>query len=218
MARSGKAGGYFITFEGPEGGGKSTHIRLVAEQLTAAGRECVVTREPGGTAIGEELRKILKHHQGAHPLADPAEVLLFAAARAQHVHELIRPAVARGAVVLCDRFLDSTTAYQGHARGLDPELVRRLNEFAVGDCRPGLTILLDVPAEESARRTRRRGVPAAGDRIEAETREFHQRVREGFLRLAQAEPDRIKVVDATPPVAVVHARIMELVDHALGRV
>jgi dTMP kinase len=218
MARRQSSGGCFITFEGPEGAGKSTQIRHLGEWFRGEGRECVLTREPGGTGIGEDLRRILKHHQGMQPIADPAEVLLFAACRAQHVHEVIRPAMARGAVVLCDRFIDSTVAYQGYARGLDLEFIHRLNDFAVGGCRPDLTLLLDISPEESAERTLRRGEALlVEDRIEAETREFHRRVRDGFLRIAQDEPERVKRVDAAPPMAEVHEHILELVRHALGR-
>jgi len=207
--------GLFITFEGPEGAGKTTQIGLLAAWLEARGRECVTTREPGGTAIGEELRRILKHHQG--PLADATEVLLFAAARAQHVHELIRPALARGAVVLCDRFADSTMAYQGHARDIDRELIRRLNDFAVGAGRPDLTLLLDLPPQAGMVRARRRGAdPGGADRIEAEAEDFHARVRAGFLAIAREEPGRVKVIDATPPPDQVQAQIREVVRHALG--
>lgn len=218
MVRRQTSGGCFITFEGPEGAGKTTHIRQLGEWFTGAGRECILTREPGGTEIGEDLRRILKHHQGTHPIADPAEVLLFAACRAQHVHEVIRPAMARGAVVLCDRFIDSTVAYQGYARGLDLDFIRRLNDFAIGDCRPDLTLLLDISSEESAERTLRRGESLLiEDRIEAETRAFHRRVRDGFLRIAHDEPGRVKKIDAAPPMAEVHQRILEIVRHALGQ-
>lgn len=209
--------GFFITFEGPEGAGKTTQIVRLAAWLTAQGRTCVTTREPGGTELGEELRRILKHHQGHHPIADPAEVLLFAAARAQHVHELIRPALARGTVVLCDRFADSTMAYQGHARGIDLEFIRRINDFAVGAGLPDLTLLLDLSPELGAGRMRQRGAdPAGADRIEAETRDFHARVRAGFLSIARDEPARVKVIDAAPPPDQVHDQIREVVRHALG--
>jgi len=210
--------GGLITFEGPEGAGKTTQMRLLQRWLTAHGRECLVTREPGGTALGERLRRILKRHRGDQPLSAEAELLLFAAARAQHVRELIAPAVARGAIVLCDRFSDSTLAYQGFARGLDRAWIRRLNDFAVGSCRPRLTILLDLPPEEGARRAGRRSRGSRADRFEAEGRAFHRRVRNGFLELARAEPARIKVVSAARPRPTVQQQIQELVSDAFGRI
>jgi len=210
--------GYFITFEGPECAGKTTHIGMLQEFFAGHGRECVITREPGGTEIGEELRQIVKHHQGDHPVADEAEVLLFSASRAQHVRELILPAVQAGKIVLCDRFADSTTAYQGHARGLDMDFIRQLNLFATCGCIPNLTILMDLSAEESiARSLKREGSRRNEDRIESETSDFHRLVRQGFLTIAELEPARVKVVSAVPPKAEVHAHIVELVQDAFGK-
>jgi len=204
--------GVFITFEGPECAGKTTQITLLKEYLSASGREVVVTREPGGTEIGEALRGIVKHHRGSVPVSDETEVLLFAASRAQHVAELISPALERGCAVICDRFIDSTTAYQGYARGLDMDFIRQLNDFAVGDCLPDLTVLLDISADESLARGRKReDTLFVFDRIESEEIDFHRRVREGFLRIAEAEPGRVKVVSALGEIDDIHEQIASLV-------
>jgi len=203
--------GLFITFEGPECAGKTTQIRLLERHLTAQGRRCLLTREPGGTEIGEQLRHIVKHHPGR--ISDETEVLLFAASRAQHVATVIRPAVNAGTIVICDRFMDSTTAYQGRARGLDMDFIARLNAFVVDGCVPDLTILMDLPPEESARRSRERETTIGlDDRIESETLDFHREVREGFLEIARAEPERVKVVDASRAIEAVQADIAALVD------
>ena len=191
--------GCFITLEGPEGGGKSTQIRRLADLLRAGGREVITTREPGGTPTGEAIRGLLQHdHSGESP-SPPCEVLLFVASRAQLVDTVIRPAIGRGAVVLCDRFADSTLAYQGYGRGFDVSALRRLNEFAIAECVPDLTLVLDLPVD--AGRARMAGRHAAGgqgpDRMEREAAEFHARVRDGFLALARAEPGRFRVIDAS---------------------
>ena len=191
--------GCFITLEGPEGGGKSTQIRRLADLLRAGGREVITTREPGGTPTGEAIRGLLQHdHSGESP-SPPCEVLLFVASRAQLVDTVIRPAIGRGAVVLCDRFADSTLAYQGYGRGFDVSALRRLNEFAIAECVPDLTLVLDLPVDEG--RARMAGRHAAGgegpDRMEREAAEFHARVRDGFLALARAEPGRFRVIDAS---------------------
>ncbi len=211
------AKGLFITFEGPEGAGKTTQLKMLSEHFAGLGRECVVTREPGGTPIAEQLRELVKHHSGDEPVFAETELLLFAASRAQHVRFLIEPAVARGAVVLCDRFADSTTAYQGYARQLDMDFIRRLNQYAVGNCVPDMTILLDLPPEDGFKRTATR-METAGrhDRIEAEALTFHHLVRQGFLAIAKAEPQRVKVVSALAAAEVIHQQIMELVRNAFG--
>ena len=211
------AKGLFITFEGPEGAGKTTQLKMLSEHFAGLGRECVVTREPGGTPIAEQLRELVKHHSGDEPVFAETELLLFAASRAQHVRFLIEPAVARGAVVLCDRFADSTTAYQGYARQLDMDFIRRLNQYAVGNCVPDMTILLDLPPEDGFKRTATR-MDTAGrhDRIEAEALTFHHLVRQGFLAIAKAEPQRVKVVSALAAAEVIHQQIMELVRNAFG--
>ncbi|MBP7274637.1 MAG: dTMP kinase [Kiritimatiellae bacterium] len=191
--------GRFITLEGPEGGGKSTQIRRIAEMLRAEGREVVTAREPGGTPTGEAIRGLLQYdHSGESP-SPACEVLLFIASRAQLVDTVIRPALKRGAVVLCDRFADSTLAYQGYGRGFDVAALRRLNEFAIADCVPDVTLVLDLPVD--AGRARMAGRHAAGgdgpDRLEREAAEFHARVRDGYLALARAEPGRFRVMDAS---------------------
>ena len=188
----GVARGKFITFEGPEGSGKSTHIRLLKAFLEARGIKVVMTREPGGTPLGEAIRGLLQHDHGEEPIAR-AEVLLFLACRAQHVERLIRPALDAGTWVLCDRFDDSTMAYQGYARGFDLGLLAEVNNFAVNGLRPDLTVLLDVSPETSRARLAER--QAAPDRIEREHDSFHVKVRDGFLDLAQKEPERFVVIN-----------------------
>lgn len=209
--------GLFITFEGPEGAGKTTQLKMLSDYFSRLGLECVITREPGGTPIAEQLRELVKHHTGDEPVFAETELLLFAASRAQHVRFLIKPAVARGAVVLCDRFADSTTAYQGYARQLDMEFIRDLNNYAVGDCRPDMTILLDIQPEDGFKRTAVRAETAGRhDRIEAEAINFHHRVRQGFLEIAKAEPQRVKIVSAAAAAADIHKQIVELVENAFG--
>jgi dTMP kinase len=191
--------GRFVTFEGGERTGKSTQIAALAERLRAAGRDVVTSREPGGTRLGERLREAL--FEGDSP-APQAELLIFAAARAQLVHELIRPALDRGAIVLCDRFADSTVAYQQYGRGLDPALVASVNAAATGGLVPTLTVLLDMPPDEA----RRRGDEQT-DYIEREESAFHDRVREGYLALARDEPDRWVTFDAGLPVETLTEQI-----------
>ena len=208
--------GFFITFEGPECAGKTTQIRLLKEYCDNQGRETIVTREPGGTEVGEELRKIVKHHISEIPVTDQAEVLLFAASRAQHVSEVICPALERGAVVICDRYYDSTTAYQGYARGLDMGFLNQLNHFAISGCVPDITILLDLTAEESMdRSSKREETLFVEDRIESEKLDFHKRVRDGFLRIAKEEPERMKIVHAVDTIENIHNKIKEHIEALL---
>jgi len=189
---------FFISFEGSEGSGKSTQIALLAERLKAEGREVVVTREPGGTEIGEEIRHLLKHADSGRAMFPETELLLFAASRAQLVREVIRPAQEAGKIILCDRFLDSTTVYQGVARKLSADPVAGINRFAVGEILPSLTVVLDLPAEVGLARAR--GRPSAKpDRMEQESLDFYQRVRDGYLLLARSLPERFLVVDGTLP-------------------
>jgi dTMP kinase len=187
--------GLFITFEGSEGCGKSTQIRRLAEFLGSLGNEVVVLREPGATPIGESIRNLLQYDESAGAMTSEAELLLFAASRAQLVREIIRPALARGAVVLCDRFLDSTTVYQGVARALDSSEVRAINDFAVGGTLPDLTLLLDLDAVEGRRRAAMRKGPA--DRMEQEGESFYEAVREGYLKLAAEDSGRFVLIDAS---------------------
>ncbi|PRX38542.1 dTMP kinase [Planifilum fimeticola] len=188
--------GCLITLEGPEGGGKSTQIALLRDFLERAGVPCTVVREPGGTAIGDRVREILLDPRAAD-MTVRTEILLYAASRAQLVEQVILPALCRGEVVLCDRFVDSSLAYQGFGAPWDREEIRLVNRVATGGLRPHRTYLLDVPVEESIRRLQSRG--RGIDRIERKGKKFHERVRQGFLRLAQAEPDRFLVVDASRP-------------------
>ena len=200
--------GKFITFEGPEGGGKSTHIRLLAERLRAEGRTVLVTREPGGTPLAEKIRGLVREELDDPPVTR-SEVLLFLAARAQVVSQVIRPALARGEWVLCDRFADSTFAYQGYGRGIDVGLLRNFNDFATEGLVPDLTILLDVPLEVSRARlaARQAATATAADRIEQAGTMFHRRLREGFLELAQVEPKRFAVIDSSGGVEQVAAAV-----------
>lgn len=187
--------GLFITFEGSEGCGKSTQIRRMAEFLGSLGNEVVVLREPGATPIGESIRNLLQYDAAASAMTPEAELLLFAASRAQLVREVIRPALTRRAVVLCDRFLDSTTVYQGVARDLDSCEVSRINDFAVGGTLPDLTLLLDLDAAEGRRRAATRNGPA--DRMEQERESFYEAVRQGYLKLAAENAGRFVVIDAS---------------------
>jgi dTMP kinase len=210
----------FITFEGTEGCGKSTQIELLAERLRALGHRVRVLREPGGTPIGEELRHTLKHSKVNVTMTYETELLLMNASRAQLVRETIRPALAVGEIVLCDRFYDSTTAYQGYGRGLDLALVRSVIDFAVGDTRPNLTLLLHVPPEVSAERlqSRQSTLPFVRDRIEEGDRYFFERVAQGYEAIVAAEPDRVRVVSGAAPVEVVCENIWELVRPVLPRI
>lgn len=181
----------FITFEGGEGSGKSTQAGLLLKKLQEEHVPALLTREPGGTALGNELRKALKTKQGAR-ISPLAELLLFAASRAQLMDELIGPALQEGKVVICDRFTHSTIVYQGYGRGLDLALVGTVNSIATKDVRPDLTVLLDIPPEQGLRRR-----PSLEDRFELEDPSFHGRVRDGYLKMAAAEPDRWLVIDAS---------------------
>ncbi len=186
----------FISFEGSEGSGKTTQIALLQDRFEKAGRNVLVTREPGGTQIGEEIRHLLKHCQTQSKMTPEAELLLFAASRAQLVREKIAPALLEGRVVLCDRYLDSTTVYQGVARKISKDPVSMINHFAVGEFMPDLTIILDIPAELGFKRIESR-TSDLPDRMEQESIEFYMAVREGYLLLAKSLPDRFLVVDGT---------------------
>ena len=191
------ARGRFITFEGGEGCGKSTQVKRLKEALEREGLEVLVTREPGGTWLGEQIRSLLKDQDTDAPCAR-AELLLFLASRAQQVRNVIRPALERGAWVVSDRFSDSTLAYQGYGRGLPLDDLRQMNEFACEGLKPDLTLLLDVSPETSCARMRKREAitDTTADRIEKAGDAFHARLRAGFAELAKAEPDRIVTIDA----------------------
>jgi len=195
--------GKFITFEGIEGVGKSTNIARLADGLRDRGKTVLTTREPGGTPMAERLREMVAEH-GDEPMPDVAELLLIFAARALHVNNVIRPALAAGTWVVSDRFTDSSRAYQGGGRGLPREQIDRLAGWVHGDLDPNLTVLLDAPVATALRRAGRRSAP---DRFESERSEFFARVREAYLQLADAEPDRFVVIDAGRDIAAVEADI-----------
>lgn len=197
--------GRFITFEGVDGCGKSTQAGLLADALRRDGRTVIETREPGGTALGEDIRSLLLNDGDVDPMS---EALLFAAARAQHVRELIRPARARGDWIVCDRFLDSSLAYQGAARGLGIHVVEAINRPAVDGMLPDLTILLTVPVEVTSERRR----DERSDRIEAEGRDFQRRVGAAFDEIAHLNPHRVTVIDGDDTEESVHAQVMRAVE------
>ena len=193
--------GLFVSFEGSEGCGKSTQIRLLADRLKTAGHRVLLTREPGGTEIGEQLRHLLQFSKAGHAMASETELLLFTASRAQLVREVILPALTEGAVVLADRFLDSTTVYQGVARQLDPTQVAAINRFAVGGTLPEITFVLDLDPAVARERMKHRELPAsAPDRMESQPAAFFEAVRAGYLTLAQENPARIRLLNADTPV------------------
>lgn len=188
--------GIFITFEGGEGCGKSFHIRALADYFKNLGRDCLITREPGGTPLAEKIRDILLNAKEGTGMSTRTEILLFEAARAQHVDELIRPALSEGKVVLCDRFYDSTTAYQGVARNLGAESVEWLNLFATTALKPDVTILLDISPEEGLKRAKTRDKHST-DRMGSESLSFYENVRSAFLKLATLHPKRFAVVNSS---------------------
>jgi dTMP kinase len=202
----------FVTLEGPDGGGKSTQASRLVDYLQGCGLNVLLTREPGGTLIGDQIRRTLMDlgNTGMHPRT---EILLFSASRAQIVHQVIRPHLESGGIVVCDRFYDSTLAYQGYGHGLDLQALQAITAFATGGLRPDLTLLLDLPAEDGLRRRKRGG---QWNRLDAYDLAFHQRVRQGYFALADAEPERWVRVDATQPLDAVHAAIREAVDARLG--
>jgi len=209
--------GLFITFEGGEACGKSTQVARLKKRLTQADRPVLTLHEPGFTEIGVAIRHLLLHARESAQMLPETELLLFGASRAQVVGQVIRPALASEKIVICDRFSDSTTVYQGMARGLSAEFIDRLNRFATGGLKPVLTILLDLDPTTARRRRLRRVRPVGSpDRMEAETQEFFKRVRAGYLELARREPARIKVIDAAHTEEEVEAAIWNEIHGLLG--
>lgn len=209
--------GVFITFEGTEGSGKSTQISLLASRLQSLGHSVKLLREPGGTPIGEELRHILKHSVKSHAMTAEAELLLMSASRAQLVREIIQPGLEAGITILCDRFFDSTTVYQGYGRGLDLETIRQITQFAVGRTKPDLTLLFMMPIaiSEQRRLARQSGLPAERDRFEEAGREFFAKVENGYNAISLQESARIKRIDATQSIDQVQAQVWGIVETLL---
>ena len=210
--------GIFLTLEGGEGCGKSTQLERTAEALRAAsGREVVTARSPGGTAVAEKIRNLLKNREPGEDLLPETELMLFGACHAQMCEHMIRPVLERGGIVISDRFTDSTLVYQGCARRIDPETVRRVNEFVCRGVRPDLVLVLDIPVELGLHRaTKRSGAAAQNDRFDSESAAFHTAVRNGFLELARCEPDRFAVIDASPAPEQVTKSILEAIHARLA--
>jgi len=202
--------GTFISFEGIDGSGKSTQLRLLSRYLEEAGCKVVLTREPGGTPVGVRLRgALLDVHEEVDPLT---ELLVFAADRAQHVRRVLRPAIEAGKVIISDRYADATVAYQGAGRGFSPELIAEIVELATEGLKPDLTLLFDLSVEESTARTSRRlDGKNKGDRLDAEASDFHVRVRNAYLELARAEPERVKIVETNRPAEETHKKVKEII-------
>ncbi|NOQ52580.1 MAG: dTMP kinase [Desulfuromonadaceae bacterium] len=204
----------FITFEGIEGSGKTTQIRFLAKHLQQQGIEVLRTREPGGCPIADQIRGILLNPANA-AMIPQTELLLYAAARAQHIEEIVQPALQSGRMVLCDRFTDATLAYQGAGRGLDPALIKRLNLLTAGGCHPDLTLLLDLPVEIGISRATHREEAqqdSSEGRFEREQLEFHQRIRRAYLSMAAAEPQRIRVIDAEQTPQQIAQQVAAIID------
>ena len=195
--------GMFITFEGADGCGKTTQMKLLAEYLEEEGVSVVITREPGGKGLGEKVREILLNYDG--PVSDRCESFLFLADRAQNIDTIVNPAVEEGKIVLCDRHIDSTVAYQGYGRGLDIERIKMLNNIATNWRKPDLTLVFDIDVETSMKR-----VGAEKDRMESAGIEFHNRVRDGYLEIAKQEPQRIKVIDASKSIEEIHREVIKI--------
>jgi dTMP kinase len=206
------AKGMFVTVEGVEGVGKSTNMDFIAERVTAAGFAVLRSREPGGTPMAERIRDMLLQH-GEEPLPDLAELLLFFASRTLNIENAIRPALAAGTWVLCDRFTDASRAYQGAGRGLDMDRINTLAEWAHGDLNPDMTVLLDAPAEIGMQRAANRGET---DRLESEQMSFYKRVRAQYIALAENEPQRFTVIDASQPLAAVQVQIASAIERLIS--
>ena len=207
----------FVTFEGPDGSGKTTQIELLAERLRQLGHNVLITREPGGTSIGNQTRAVVHDVQNVE-MTGETEFLLYSASRAQLVRQVIEPHLERGGTVLCDRFADSSMAYQGYGRELDLEMIRCITQFATGGLLPDLTIYLDLPVEVGLGRKQSAHAAQAGEwnRLDQQTIEFHRRVRRGYLKMAKAEPNRWLVVDATQSIPDTQAAIRARLGHLLA--
>lgn len=207
----------FITIEGPDGSGKTTQIKFLAERLRDMGHDVLITREPGGTPIGDQIRAVVHDVQNVE-MTHETEFLLYSASRAQHVRQLIQPHLERGGTVLCDRFADSSMAYQGYGRELDLEMIGCITRFATGGLSPDLTIYLDLPVEVGLRRKQSAHAAQAGEwnRLDQQTMDFHRRVREGYLKMGQADPERWLVVDATQSISDTHAAICTRLESLLA--
>jgi dTMP kinase len=204
--------GPFITLEGPEGAGKTTQVKLLSKQLDIAGIAHVVTRDPGGTPLGRQIRRILLNPE--NPVQPMAELLLYQADRAQHVAEIIEPELKAGKLVICDRYVDSTMAYQGYGRGIDFELIKELNKIATGGLMPELTILFDIESSDGLARLH----PGGHDRLEREALEFHLKVRKGYLESAKKEPERWRILDASKPLTQAQSELRKIIfDHLSGK-
>jgi dTMP kinase len=201
--------GFFITFEGIEGSGKSTQMEMLKRYLEGRGESVLAVREPGCTLMGERVRDIILNSWG-EPEDPKAELFLYEACRAQLVSNIIRPELKGGRTIICDRFTDSTLAYQGYARGLDMDAIRYMNNWATGGLKPDLTILIDLPPEEGLRRVWGRG--ALEDRFEKESVLFHKKVREGYLKIAESDPGRVRVVDGAREIPVIHGDICGIIN------
>lgn len=211
--------GWFITFEGPEGSGKSTQSQRLCDYLKKAGRDVIMTFEPGGTPIANQIRSIILSRENVK-MAPCCEMFLYAASRAQHVSEVIIPHIEKGGVVVCDRFTDSSLAYQAFARGIGYETVSWVQKYATYGVGPDLTIMLDIPTEIGLERTFKKRNPnkieKSADRMELENIEFHRKVRDGYLKLAQMEPERIKVLNAEEAPDEIYKKIIEIVESKLS--
>jgi len=205
----------FITFEGPEGSGKTTQIDKLKSYLKSKGFSVVKTREPGGSYIAEKIRRILLSNKNIN-LSPKAELLLYLASRAQHIQDIIKPALKRGAIVLCDRFSDSTMAYQGYGRGISKSLINKINKFVTNGIKPDLTIYLDIDIKSGLKRAK--ALKGKKDRLEKESIVFHNIVRRGFLKIAKAEPQRVKIIKGTKSIDKIHREIKEYIDKLLEKV
>lgn len=210
--------GIFISFEGTEGAGKSTQIQLLNDELVKRGYDVLLTREPGGTDIGDQISHMVKYYTGEEGIAEEAEVLLFAASRAQLVKKRLLPHLEKGGIVICDRFADSTEAYQGYGRGIDRERIQDLISYATSGLMPDVTLLLDLSIEKGMARVGKRAVTEdeKNDRIEAAGREFHENVRRGFLEIAKRDTGRVSVIDADQSIEGIQQDVLKVIDHVFA--